>query len=342
MYQNVFDDYNVKPRHSLFKILAVILILTCIIFCVTALLRIFSTANSLIAAKRDSNDELANNLLPTHDAVTFSLHQDAPTLNGLYFRSKQWPAKANVIFIPDHHTDHLQYGLKTGEVFDFFIEHGYNVFAYDPQGTGKSEGDISTYGYSEYQDVIAAMSACKRISGFTDFVLYGVGTGTNAAVFAWDNLPEEVLAEDDRKAEWENVDFSKQDIKAFICDTPTSTVAESIRADIADDNFWDREIIRRFVPLAIRISTGTGNPDNLVQLYSRIQMPVFMMYNDPDNHYDNKAINSIVSERRRLVPALTDVFTIKQEGHLEIWGQDNEKLIKKLQQFIDRWMSQPK
>lgn len=339
MYQNVFDNYNVKPRRSLLKIVTITLSVTLLLIFVIALIQVFRTADKLIETQAKNSDELANNLMPAHDSISFSLHREAPELNGMFFRAKQWPAKANVIFVPDRHTDHLQYGLKTAEVFNFFINHGYNVLAYDPQGTGKSAGDVSTYGYVEYRDVLAAMSACKRISGFTDFVLYGVGSGNNASLFAWSNLPEEPLPEDEQKGEWIDIDFSKQDIRAFICDTPIATVKDAIQADLPADNIWDQKILRPFVPWAVRISTGSGNPDNLLQLYTRIQIPMFLTTNNPDSKYDNVSIKKVIRERERLVPAMTDVLSIDKEGHLESWQAEKDELREKLRIFLERWIT---
>ena len=71
------------------------------------------------------------------------------------------------------------------DMIENWLDNGYNVFLYDQRNSGTSSGDISCYGYLEWQDVLGAISIVRKISVTTDVILFGIGTGCTSQVIAY-------------------------------------------------------------------------------------------------------------------------------------------------------------
>jgi pimeloyl-ACP methyl ester carboxylesterase len=86
--------------------------------------------------------------------VTLST-RDGLTLQGWYTPSTN---KAAVILV------HAYNGNRTGTLYHaaLLASHGYGVLLYDTRAQGESEGDIYTWGWEDYLDVIAALDYLRQ------------------------------------------------------------------------------------------------------------------------------------------------------------------------------------
>jgi alpha-beta hydrolase superfamily lysophospholipase len=77
-----------------------------------------------------------------------------------------------------------------------FREMGFNVLLVDMSGHGGSEGNVTTFGYNEAADVLAAYRFAKTLDN--TIILYGVSMGAAAilrAVAVYDLQPQALLLE---------------------------------------------------------------------------------------------------------------------------------------------------
>ena len=96
---------------------------------------------------------------------------------------------STIIVVHDAGSNRLPFGVEMIDMIEVWLENGYNVFMFDQRNSGTSGGDICTYGYLEWQDVLGAIGIVKQISVTTDVILYGIGTGCTSSLLAYSNLP---------------------------------------------------------------------------------------------------------------------------------------------------------
>lgn len=129
-----------------------------------------------------NNDTLSSYTLPT-SVIPDSIRTEViMTSQGKkiygYFISSSDPAERNIILYNHGNRDHLQFYWDRAE---FFYRMGFNVFIYDYQGYGRSEGTPSEA--AVYSDAIAAYNYV-RSRGFADneISVYGFSLGGAPAV----------------------------------------------------------------------------------------------------------------------------------------------------------------
>lgn len=330
-----------RPKKSYRKLwLPIVVIVAVIVIAVIfSAVTVFRRADQLMREEPAPFTTLSGNIMPLHDNVSFYSLDEHIQLSGWHMKSRQSPARANIVFIHDNGANRIQFGLETADLFSFLSDEGFNIFAFDLRHSGRSDGELSTYGYAEYEDVIAAMAQMKALSGREDFILYGVGSGTSAALLAWQHLPESVEELEDMGRKYKNIDFDRSAIVAMLLDTPVSSVNDYIMADLPQENIFDTAIGMRFIPSAVRMSSGSDAPANLIPLCSRIQIPVMMTRNLPDNRLNPEAIDSMIDERIRRVPDLTHVWETRSIGHLNGWNLDQDHYKQELSYFLDLWIA---
>ena len=86
------------------------------------------------------------------------------------------------------------------DMIESWLDNGYNVFLFDQRNSGTSGGDICTYGYLEWQDVLGAIAIVKQISVTTDVILFGIGTGCTSSLLAYSSLPPEANVTEVRRS----------------------------------------------------------------------------------------------------------------------------------------------
>lgn len=331
------ENKQKRTRSSKFWLLIFILLalIAAFIFTVISVVR---QADRLMRQTPGDLPAFAANVMPAHDNLEFRSLDQSTGLRGWFMRGSDWPARGNVIFVHTNGSNRVQYGLSTADLFQYLNESGYNVLALDLRHSGKSEGELSAYGYVEYEDVLAAMSMAQKLTGQTDFILFGVGTGAAASLFAWQELPETGQKNQGRMAD---IEFSRQDIKAMIFDTPTASADDYIRADLPQQGPFAKYVWQNFVPAAVRMSAGSNHTKNLIPLYSQVQIPMMITRNMPDDKLAAGSIDSLIDERIRLAPGLTTVWETAEAGHLSGWQDNQEAFKQRLTEFLDFWSPRP-
>lgn len=330
--------YGKKRRLSPLSWLVIGLSIMLVLAFILAILRVYFQANRLINHKSSAFPDVAENAMPVHSQVSFSSGNDNLLLEGWLFNNKSASFRGNIIFIHNNSDNRIQFGLDTADLFKTLSELGFNVLAFDLRNSGRSSGEISTYGYAEYQDVLAAIEQMHKLTGEKKTILYGVGSGTAAALLAWQDLVNKTTDPENKdKIDEYNKQIKADDIIGLILDTPAATPDAYIRADLSQTNLFDRLIAAKFIPTAIRATAGFDGNSNLTSIVSRFTNPILITRNIPDNKMDPRSIDSLVDERLRLHPETSTVFETPEEGHINGFNIDQETYLNQLQKFLDIW-----
>lgn len=136
---------------------------------------------SLTHPEKASIKTLSPNVAPEYKDVSFKGKNKNIVLNGWFFKAKG--SSRTVILAHEHSKNRLQFGDQTLNMIKDLISNGYNVLAFDFRNSGKSSGKISSLGFHEKDDLLAAVSYAKS-QGSKHIVLIGFSTGAAASILA--------------------------------------------------------------------------------------------------------------------------------------------------------------
>ena len=265
---------------------------------------------------------------------SFESFDGQTTLSGWFFKCED--PITTVIVVHNTGDNRLQFGVNMVDMIEGWLDNGYNVFLFDLRNSGESEGDISAYGYLEWQDVIGAIAQVRSISVTTDVVLYGIGTGCTSCVIAYDQLPDADLTEAEQMEYSDDLlklGFDKSYIKGMIFDSPAKNSDDYIKPVVVQNEFLG-VITQNFVPYAIRVSTGGTEPVNLVAEISRLPVPVCIIYGGHDTFIGADKISQIVTERNRLNSGITTSLMVPGAGYLESFRIGKDTYIDTVMDFM--------
>ncbi len=179
-------SFAVRRAVSIAVILAILIVAAGIVS--------FASANTLMRQKPDQLASFSSNVMPPFSVIGFQSLDDQTTLSGWMFPAKGKPI-STVILVHDSGKNRLQFGIDMPALYEFFVENHYNVLSFDLRHCGKSEGQLSAFGYAEWEDVIAAIQYARKFTTTQDVLLYGFGSGVTTTLFAWSRLPDKATAE---------------------------------------------------------------------------------------------------------------------------------------------------
>ena len=295
------------------------------------------SSNRLLSVESDSVSNIPSNVLPSYSTCSFESFDEQTNLSGWLFKCDE--PISTIIVVHDTGAYRLQFGVNMVDLIEQWLDNNYNVFLFDLRNSGESEGDISGYGYLEWQDVIGAIAQVKQISVTTDVILYGIGSGCTACTLAYSKLPESNLSESERdrlSSKYTNLGFDRGYISGMIFDSPAKTSDDYIKPIVEQNEFLGK-ITKYFVPYAIRFSAGEDSKCNISSEVSRMPIPVLILYGGHDVFIGADNINQIVEDRMRLNSNLTDSMMFPGAGYLESFNSDNTLYGEEIVQFLHKY-----
>lgn len=332
-----------KPRgfHHPLRLLAIVLVVALLGLVILLILSLFRQATHLMQLPARPFNAMAAHLMPPYDEISFQPQGSDLQLNGWYFATEPGTAKATIILVHGAHQDRLLFDLDTADLIRFLLDQHFNVLAYDARHAGLSDGDLDSYGYAEYRDVLGAMRSVQRLSGSKNVILYGFGSGIAASLFAWEALPEALPQSQQDTASGSSAEnaFNQDDVRALIVDSPASSVSDYIRLDLNPQGLLNAHFFYQLIPWAVRVSSGGSGHDNLIPLAGNFPGPMLILGNEPDSRLSAATREAFLAERQRLNPDTTSVFTVAVPGHLNAYLDDPEGYKNALGSFLDRWIA---
>lgn len=307
----------------------------------------FISANKIMRQEPKQLEDFANNILPSYSLASFTSLDNVTYLSGWFFRTKLKPV-STVIFVHDNGNNRLQFDVDTASLIEFFTDNGFNVLAFDLRHSGSSKGNLSTFGYSEWEDVISAISYVKKNSVTKDVILCGFGSGASASLMALDYLEKiskpstkkntsntEVKSSDktsiktskvssnvtnseanDESSDTDGIDFDKAYIRGLILDSPSLSCDDYIKAVSRTTVFGGKYLGQYTIPYAVRLSAGANKNVNLAAILARTQLPVHLISKKSADIQLDSGNSTLISERVRLFPTMTTLYKIESVSNL--------------------------
>ena len=313
------------------------LVLSFIAFFIIAFiaLTVFSS-NRLMNLKKNVVTNVPSNILPSYSTTSFESADGQTSLQGWFFKTKN--PISTIIVVHDAGSNRLPFGVEMIDMIEGWLENGYNVFLFDQRNSGTSGGDICSYGYLEWQDVLGAIAIVRQISVTTDVILFGIGTGCTSSLLAYANLPPEGASEQELvnyDANVRKLEFDKTYIAGMILDSPAKQSDDYIRPAVVQSE--PLGIITQYsVPYAIRVSSGASN-NSLAAEIARLPIPVLIIYGGHDTFIGADKIDQIISERNRLNSSITKSVMVSGAGYLEEYSINKNLYMQTIKDFLDSY-----
>lgn len=334
--ENLYVDYKKtkkRKRNPFIVRFALVLSIVATIIIIMITLTVFSSNNLLNIDKVDVTN-VPSNILPSYSTTSFESIDGQTALQGWFFKTHN--PISTIIVVHDTGSNRLPFGVEMIDMIENWLDNGYNVFLFDQRNSGTSGGDISCYGYLEWQDVLGAISIVRKISVTTDVILFGIGTGCTSQIMAYEKLPSPNMNDMELNSYSKNIreiGFDRSYIKGMIFDSPAKMSDDYIKPIVAQKEFMGF-LTQYFVPYAIRVSAGSEKV-NLAAEIARLPMPVMIIYGGHDNFIGADKINQIVNERSRLNQSLTKSTMITGAGYLEEYTISKNTYIEAVQDYLD-------
>lgn len=295
------------------------------------------SANHLMNIDKNYVTNVPSNILPSYSTTSFESADGQTTLSGWFFKTQN--PITTIIVVHDTGSNRLQFGVQMIDMIETWLDNHYNVFLFDQRNSGESNGDISCYGYLEWQDVLGAIAEVKQISVTTDVVLYGIGTGCTSSIIAYNKLPDPGISEENLKQYKSNIvnlGFDKSYISGMVFDSPAMYSDDYIKPVVLQSEFLGI-LTQNFVPYAIRVSAGEENY-NLATAIARLPIPLCIIYGGHDTFIGADKIKHIVSERNRLNSNITTSQMVSGAGYLEEYAINEEQYISTVMNYLNSYI----
>ncbi|MBR4556221.1 MAG: hypothetical protein IKO15_01965 [Clostridiales bacterium] len=296
------------------------------------------SSNRLMNISKYEVSNVPSNILPSYTTTSFQSADGQTTLQGWFFKTKN--PISTIIVVHDAGSNRLPFGVEMIDMMEVWLDNGYNVFLFDQRNSGTSGGDICTYGYLEWQDVLGAIANVRQISVTTNVILYGIGTGCTSSLLAYHNLPPEGANEmtlSSYSNEIRNLGFDKSYVIGMILDSPAKESDDYIRPEVVQSEFLGF-ITQYSVPYAIRVSSGAENVSLAAEI-ARLPIPVLILYGGHDTFIGADKIDQIITERNRLNSSITKSVMVSGAGYLEEYTINKNLYIDTVTGFLTSFYS---
>ena len=330
-----FSGSGTKRKSPFIMRLALILSIIAVLIISFIALTVFSS-NRLMNIKGYEVTNVPSNILPSYSTTSFMSADGQTSLQGWFFKTKN--PISTIIVVHDAGSNRLPFGVEMIDMLEGWLENGYNVFMFDQRNCGTSGGDICTYGYLEWQDVLGAIGIVKQISVTTDVILYGIGTGCTSCLLAYSNLPPEGSSDltlSQYSNEIRNLGFDKSYVIGMILDSPAKESDDYIKPEVVQSEPLGF-ITQYSVPYAIRVSSGADNISLAAEI-ARLPFPVLIIYGGHDTFIGADKIDQIITERNRLNSSITKSVMVSGAGYLEEYTINKNLYIDTINEFLDNY-----
>ncbi len=303
--------YIPRNSHKVRKTIIVLLIIILALLIFTAVTSII-TANKSTHPKKVQIPLFGSYIVPDYKDISFNDINNDIKLKGWFFESRG--SDKTVIFAHSQGSNRLQFGIKTFDLVKNFINNGYNVLMFDFRNSGESEGNISTFGQKEKDDILGAVKYIKSI-GSKQIILLGFGEGANASILA---------------ASVSN------DIQALILDSPYTDLDSYINKVISENSklpkFPFNKTIKLSMKLLYGIDTTMPGPSSMIDKLS--SLPILFIYNTDDTKVTEEQSKALYN-KYSVNSGKGSFWETSGTGHLGTYGKYEENYISTVQDFLN-------
>jgi uncharacterized protein len=326
------------PRKKLLPFLRFVVLPVTLIATLFLLIGVYSLSQASILMRHQPKplEDFSVNILPQYSIAYFTSFDQITPLSGWFFSTKATP-KSTVIMVHGYHQNRLQFDADTVEIYRFLLENGYNVLSFDLRHSGNSGGNLSAFGYSEWEDVLAAIAYARQITSTTDVILYGFDSGAAACLIAIHQLIEASSSLKGIPERFQTLGFDHTYIRSLILDSPPTSAEDTIRQICREDVCMGKAVGQYTIPYAVRLSAKTEKEYRLTSILGRIPSPVLILSEEYKDPFLRERSEWLIGERTRLFPNLTATWCAGFISDTSPFLSDQTGYLDAIEQFLSRF-----
>ncbi|OPZ89975.1 MAG: Alpha/beta hydrolase family protein [Firmicutes bacterium ADurb.Bin419] len=267
------------------------------------------TGWSLTHPKRKAIPVFSSNIVPENRNITFKDIKDEITLKGWFFEVKG--SNKTLILAHGYRQNRLQYGENTLPLIKSLLNQGYNVLTFDFRNCGESEGNLTTVGIHEKDDLLGAIKYAKTL-GSKQIVLMGFSMGASVSIVAA---------------------AQSEDVDAVIADSPFADMEEYLDDSLSAWSKLPSFPFNKTTFISMKVLLGI-NPkefsprDVIAKIAPR---PVFLIHSKDD------AFIPVENSHQLLKLAGSNATLWETEGvnHVESYSKLTDQYLKRVNEFLD-------
>jgi alpha-beta hydrolase superfamily lysophospholipase len=223
------------------------------------------------------------------------------------------PPKGVIIMAHGYKENRLQHNVPALALSQSLVGHDYHVLLFDFRNSGESEGDLTTVGYHEKEDLISVVHYAKE--KYPDLPIGVIGFSMGAVT--------SITAAEEETA-----------IEAVVADSPFANMREyltanlSVWSDLPDFPFTP--IILTLMPTITGLDIDEVNPREAVK---NVHSPMLLIHGDGDTSIPNRNSKEILENS---VHPDTALWIPSGSGHVKGYADYPEEYTKRVIQFFDQ------
>lgn len=246
---------------------------------------------SLLKPERETIGETPEKYGLAYESVQFRSQRDNVRLNGWWISAQKNGAVAHspntVIFAHGYGNNRAMNHISAIQLANRLTAEGYNVLAFDFRRSGESEGAVSTIGYLEKFDLLAAIDYAKQRKKSKTVALIGWSMGGVTAILSG---------------------VESKDVSVIIADSPFSDLREYLEVNLPH---WSELPSFPFTPIILAILPVMAGVDvDAVSPYRAVE------------HLDGKKLLLIHSKADEAIPYTESkrIYESAQgKGDVDLW-----------------------
>jgi len=301
-----------KVRNTTVLIILLILILAIAVVVISGIV-----GWSLVHPKHKSLETFSANIGPEYREVEFKDIKNAVKLKGWFFEKKG--STKTVILAHGYKQNRLQFSEKTLDMIKAFLGKEYNVLTFDFRNCGQSEGDTTTVGKLEKDDLLGAITYAKD-NGSKHVVLMGFSMGASTSIMA--------AAESLQKDEI---------IDAVIADSPFSDLGEYLNGSLQNWSPLPR-IFNGITLLSIKLLTGV-DPYNVSPKKSMENLgsiPVMLIHSKDDSAIPFSNSEELYSVYNSSQGTKGEFWQVSGVDHVGAYEKHPQEYMDRVFKFLDK------
>jgi dipeptidyl aminopeptidase/acylaminoacyl peptidase len=249
--------------------------------------------------------------LPYEDFEVLS-QLDQTRLSGWTIETGQ-PPRGVIIFAHGYKGNRLEDGLPALALAKSLVENNYHVLMFDFRNSGESDGELTSVGYHEKEDIISVVHYAKDIYPNLPVGLIGFSMGAVSSITAAEAEPA---------------------IQAVVADSPFSNMREyltdnlSVWSDLPDFPFTP--IILAMIPIMTGLEMDEVSPRESVK---NMQAALLLIHGDGDTSIPNINSKELLQNS---VQINTELWIPSGSGHVKGYSDYPEEYSDRVIQFFNR------
>lgn len=246
-----------------------------------------------------------------YETIEINSAPDQITLQGWMIEADD--PRGTIIMAHGYRGNRLETGVPALALAKELHTHGYHVLMFDFRNSGESEGDLTTVGYKEKEDLLSAVQFAKNYAPDVPIGVIGFSMGASTAIVA---SAEEPL------------------IEAVIADSPFSDLRVYLESNLP---YWSdlphfpfTFIIMNTLPLLTGIDVDEVSPRKAME---SLDTPVLLIHGAGDEAIPYQNSEEIYSKAKS---GNAELWIPEGSDHVKSYADHSEEYLHRVLQFLEQ------